>query len=128
MGLGQRFQLVIGRHHVLVAVTFAEAALGIGVGGWKEARSVEVDVGGEDVPGHRIDLLGVGARDMAVAEVLADRGAILGLDQGIVVGLPRPGLGLLDTEFFQQLGDLVINVLGAVVAVKAPDHEREGVL
>jgi len=44
-------------------------------------------------PIHR---LGVLRGDVAVADVLADDGAVLGLDQAVVAGTVRPRPGLFD--------------------------------
>lgn len=65
--------------------------------------------------------------DAAASEPLADDGAVLGLDEGVVVGAPRSGLGeLSDVKLVEQPGDVVVDVLGAVVGVEAPDVEGEG--
>jgi hypothetical protein len=59
--------------------------------------------------------------------VLAHDGAILRFGQRVVVAVPRPRLGELDVDLVEQLGDLIIDVLTAVVRVKATHGEREAV-
>jgi len=60
----------------------------------------------------------------AIAEVLAHDAAVLALDQGIVVGLARARLGeLADLQLVEQGGDAMVDVLRAVVGVKAEDGE-----
>ena len=54
-GLRQGLELVVGRHHGLVAVTFAQAALGVEVFLREEAGPVEVQVGREDGEGEGLD-------------------------------------------------------------------------
>ena len=105
-GLGERLELLIGRHDVGVAVALAAAALGVDGLGGEEAGPVEVEIGREDVLGEVVDALGVAAGDVAVAEVLADDRAVLALDEGAVVGVSGSGLGeLVDVEGFEQRGD-----------------------
>jgi hypothetical protein len=48
---------------------------------------VEVEVLGENAAREVINRLGEAAWDVGVAEVLADRGAVFGFNQGVVVGL-----------------------------------------
>ena len=69
-GLGERLELLIGRHDVGVAVALAAAALGVDGLGGEEAGPVDVEIGREDVLGEVVDALGVAAGDVAVAEVL----------------------------------------------------------
>ena len=86
---------------------------------------MEVDVGIQVVGTPGIHLGGVALRDVGVAQMLADDRAVLGLGQAVVVGMAWPILGEFGTEFVQHLGDLVVDVLRAVVGVKAQDAERE---
>ena len=126
-GLGERLELLIGRHDVGVAVALAAAALGVDGLGGEEAGPVEVEIGREDVLGEVVDALGVAAGDVAVAEVLADDRAVLALDEGVVVGVSGSGLGeLVDVEGFEQRGDGAVDVFRAVVGVKAVEGEGEG--
>ncbi len=59
-GLGERLELLIGRHDVGVAVALAAAALGVDGLGGEEAGPVEVEIGREDVLGEVV-ALGVAA-------------------------------------------------------------------
>ena len=63
--------------------------------------------------------------DMAVAEVLSDDRPIFGFDQGVIVGVSSPGFGQFDQEFLEELDHMLIDVLGAVVGVKAKNNKRE---
>lgn len=105
---------------------FAELALGIDGFGGEVAGPVEVEVLGENTAGEAVYGLGEASRNMTVAEMLADGGAVFRFDQGVVVGLAGAGLGLFDAKFFEELGDLAVDVFGAVVAVEPLDGEGEG--
>ena len=55
--------------------------------------------------------------------MLADHPAVLGLGQPIVVGMARPGFGEFGGQFVEQLGHLAIDVLRAVVGMKAQNAD-----
>ena len=57
--------------------------------------------------------------------MFAHERGVLGLEQGIVMDLPRAGLGEIDAPLVQHLGQSLVDVFGAVVAVKAADGEGE---
>ena len=61
-----------------------------------------------------------------MAQMLAHHGAVLALDQRIVVALPGPALGLFDVQFLQQPGNALVDGLRAVVTMEPPDDEGEG--
>jgi hypothetical protein len=70
---------------------------------------VEVRVGREWRLGERIDLTGQTPRDMGLVEGLVRHRAVLGLDQGVVVGAPGPRLGeRFDVELVEQVGHLAV--------------------
>ncbi len=72
---------------------------------------------------------GGGAPDgnVGASEPLADDGSVLGLGEGVVVGVAGPGLRkLADVELVEHVGDAVVDALGAVVGVEAHDAEGEG--
>jgi len=124
LGVGQRLELVVRCHHILIAVAFFEASPGINFLGGEEAGAVEVEVGGEDALGECVDLLGELAWDVSVAEMLSHHGAVPGLDQGIVVASAGTGFGeFLDTEFLQQACHTRVDVLRAIVGMEAEDDE-----
>ena len=65
--------------------------------------------------------------DVGVAEGLAHYGGVFALGPGVVVGAPGSRLGeRADVELVQQCGDLVVDVFGAVVGVKALDDQGIG--
>ena len=66
------------------------------------------------------------AREILALTRFADRGAVLGFDRGIVVGLAGTGLGLLNAELFDEFGRRYVELLEAVVAVMASDGVRKG--
>jgi len=61
--------------------------------------------------------------DVAIADVLADDRSILALHQGVVVAVPRPGLGLRDQQFIEQFRHDVVDELTAVVGMKPQNAE-----
>ena len=88
---------------------------------------MEVEAGREDVLGEVVDLLAEAGWDVGIAEVLADDGAVLGPDQGIVIGAAGAGLcKLLDMELVEQAGVPLVGVLRAVTGVEPVDGEGEG--
>ena len=113
----------VGRVHVFVAVATALAALGVDEGFGEEAGSMVVEVGRELIEQKRADDSGVTAGDMAVAQVLAHDRTVLAFDQGIVVGAPGARLGELDAQLFEQSGNAVIDVFGAVITVEAAQEK-----
>ena len=126
-GIRQGLELLVRGHHLVVAVAFSYPAPGIDFLGREEAGTMEVEVGREHRLGEAVDLPGEATGDVGVAEVLAHHRAVLGLDQGVVVGFSSPGLGeRLDVEFFEQGGDPVVDVLRAIVGVEALDGKGEG--
>ena len=50
-------------------------------------------------------------RDVVIAQVLADNGAILAFYQRIVVGPAGAGLGEFDQQFVEQTCDALVDVL-----------------
>ena len=102
-----------------------ELVIAFGDSGYVAAGAVEVQVRRQHVLGEGVDALSEAAGDVGVAEVLAHEGAVLGLDQGVVVAAAGARLGeFLDVELVEQLGDAVVDVLRAVVGVKTQDFER----
>ena len=77
--------------------------------------------------GEVVDQGGVALRDVVVAELFAHDVSVLALDEGVVVAVPGARLGELDVQLVEQLGDAMIDVLGAVVRMEAFDHEGEQV-
>ena len=67
-----------------------------------------------------VQQLGVGPREVPVAENPAEHAAVLALRQAAVVSAPRARLGeLRHAQLPQQRGHLVVDVLGAIVGVEA---------
>ncbi len=64
-----------------------------------------VQVGVQELPIEAVDVLGVAGVDIAIAHVLANDGAIFGLDQAVIARLPGAAFGLLDEKLVEQLGD-----------------------
>ncbi len=62
----------------------------------KETRAVEVEIGVKVLAMETVQLGGPLAGYMLKAQMLAHDGAILGLSQGIVIGVPRSRLGQFD--------------------------------
>jgi len=58
---------------------------------------IGIEVGGVEL----LHAPGVAGRDIAVAHVFADDGAILGFGQSVVVAVPGTAFGLFDEQFVQ---------------------------
>jgi hypothetical protein len=86
---------------------------------------MEVDVRVQVLPVKLIHRLGVLRVDVAIADVLANDGSVLGFHQPVVAGMVRPGLGLFDQQLLQQTRHVVVDELAAIVGMKTADHERE---
>lgn len=87
---------------------------------------MEIEVRREDVLRELVDLTSEIARDVGIAEVFADHRAVLGFDQGVIVGMPGTRLGeRFNVELGEQSDDLMIDVLRPVVGVKRLDLEGE---
>ena len=87
----QRFQLLIGRGHVLVAIALALLFRGIRDRLREESGTVEIDVQGQEVRTEHVDLFGELLRDLGIAQMLAYHGAVLGLCHDGIVGVPIAG-------------------------------------
>ena len=125
LGLWQRFEFFVGRHHVLEKVALADFPLDVGYRFGEETGAMEVDVRIEKVVAESVDLGGEALRDMAVAEVFAHDGAILGFRQAVVVTMAGTRLGEFDLELFQHRCHGVVDVLRAIIGMEAQDPERE---
>ena len=92
--------------------------------GGEQAGAVEIEERrqgglGEGRPDGRADLGREALRDVVVAEPAADHVGVLAFSEGIVVGVPRPGLGeALDAQLVEQRGDAVVDVLAAGASLR----------
>ena len=68
---------------------------------------------------------GMAAVDGLVAELLAHSGAILRLGKAVVVAVPQAAAREFDAQFLKHARHLMVDVLAAVVGVKAQNLERE---
>ena len=125
MGSGYGFQLLIRRLHVLVAIPRAFLSCGIRDGLREEARAGELALGVQDVRTERVDLFGELLRAMSRAQMLAHHGAVLGFRPGVIVGMPRAGLGELEAPRLQQHGTLVLGVRRAIIGLASQDGKRK---
>ena len=94
-GIGQRLELLVRGHDVLVPILFSHSAFVVDGLGGEPAGAVEVQVGGQHVLSEVIDFGGESRGDMGVAEVFSHHRAVLALGQGVVVGTPGPRAGEL---------------------------------
>ena len=124
LGVVERLELVVGRGDVGVGVALGRpAVVADGLDG-KVTGPVVVEERRQHVVREVVDARRVAPGDVGVAEMAPDHGAVLALDEGVVVGAPRAGLGeLLDVELVEQPGGPVVDVLRAVVCVEAHDPE-----
>ena len=107
--------VVIRRHHVFQPVFLASFTFLVGAGFSKEAGAVVIDVGVEEPVAERVDLKCKALRDMAVTQVFAHDGAILGFGQPVVRAAPGPGLRELHAQLLQQACHRVVDVLRTIV-------------
>lgn len=125
--VGRGLELLVRRHPVFVAVTLGDAALVVHHLLREKAGAMEVEVRRQHVAGEVVDPGGVTARDMAVAEMFADDGAVFAFDQGVVVGVAGAGLGeFLDLEFVEEPRDAMVDGLGAVIGMEGAEGEGKG--
>ena len=68
---------------------------------------MEIDVQGQEVRTEHVDLFGELLRDLGIAQMLAYHGAVLGLCQDGIVGVPIAGQMHSMRSVAQQCGDLV---------------------
>lgn len=127
LGLRERFQLLIGRHHRPIVVHLAFLPLRIRPNLRKEAGAMKIDIGIEMLLIEDIDERRPALRNVRMAKEFSDHRPILTFDEGIIVGLASTGFGEVDEELAQEGGDSPIDVLRAIVRMKAPDEERKRV-
>jgi len=72
---------------------------------------VIVDVGVEIFLVEFIDQWRPFLRDVVIAQMLADNGAVLAFYQRIVVAPAGAGLGEVDEQFIEQIRDALVDVL-----------------
>ena len=125
--VGHGLQSLPWRHDLVVRVGFADLAFAVDRVDREVAGSVEIEIGIEQLAVESVDGAGVVLRDMAVAHQLAKDGAVLGFDQRVVIGLPWPGFGEFNAQFFEPLGDVVVDVLRSGVGMKAADSKGKAV-
>jgi hypothetical protein len=125
--VGDGLQSLPRRHDLVVGVGFAHLAFRVDPVDCEVAGPVEVEIGIEQLTVESIDGAGVVLRDMAVAHQLADDGAVLGFDQRIVIGLARPGFGEFNAQLFEQLGDVVVDILRSGIGMKTADGKGKAV-
>ncbi len=123
--IGEGFEFLIRGHQGRVGIAFSLFPGLVGDGVREQAGPVIVDVRVEVLAMEGIEQAGPALRDMGMAEELAHDMAVLAFHQGVVVAVPGAGLGELDTQFLQQPGDPVVDVLQAVVGMEPQDHERD---
>lgn len=125
LGLRERFQLLIGRHHRLIVVHLAFLALRIRPNLRKEAGPVEIEVGREVLLIEDIDQRRPPLRNVRMAKEFSDHRPILTFNEGVLVGLTGTGFGEGDQELAEEGGHPPIDVFRAIVGVEALNGERK---
>ncbi len=64
-------------------------------------------------------------RDMQIAQMLTDDGTVFGLDQRVVIGMSRAGLGEFDEQLMEQLRHPLVDVFRTVVGMEALESKGE---
>ena len=118
--LGQR------RHRILWAVDALDASglLRIGPVNREQAGPVEVEERIELFAADVIKAHCMPLRDMVIAEQFADDRAVLGLVQSIGIAAARAAAGKFDTQLLKHCGHIAVDVLAAVVRMKAVQFKR----
>ena len=117
VGVVERLERLVGRGDGLARIATADLAGRVAVLDREQAWAVVVEERRELALREVVDQVGVAPRDVVAAEVFAHDVAILALDEGVVVAVPGPRLGELDVQLVEQVGDAVVDVLGAVVGM-----------
>ena len=89
---GHGSEPLVGCGDIVLAVGLPDAAAGAGDLGGEEAGPVEVEEGAEAVAEEVVDLGDEIVGDVDVAEPRADDGAVLGLDERVVVRVAGAGI------------------------------------
>ena len=96
----------------VVAVRIGPTVFCVGDGLGEQAGAMEVHVRVQMLAAEGVDERCEALRDMAVAEVFSHNRAVFGLDQCVVVAVPRARFGkFLDQQLVEQLGDVAVDVL-----------------
>ena len=109
----------------LLWVGFSDLSLDIDASDREVARSVEIEIRGEDLTLEAIDCAGVLLGELAVAHDLSHDCTVLAFDQRVVVGVSRPRVGEFDIEFVEHFGRFEADLFRAAIGVKAADGKRE---
>ena len=125
--VGKARQLVQWRHGIAGPIHPLDAPglLRIGHLGGKQARAVEIQKRVEVLHAEGVEAPGVALRNVRVAKHLAHHRAVLGLGQAVVVASARARARELHAQLLQHCGHAVVDVLAAVVGMKAQDLERK---
>ena len=108
----QRQQGLQRRLVTLVTNPFATLLIDLDIG--LSAGAMVVQIGIQVLPIEVVDALGVARVDVAVADVLADDGAVFALHQAVVATLSGTAFSLLDEQLVEQRGDGSVDELAAV--------------
>ena len=87
VGVGQRLEFLIRRHHGAIRIALALLALGVGRDFGEEAGPVEVEVRVQVLAVEGVEARGVFLWQMRIAPVFAHDRAVLALDQRVVVAV-----------------------------------------
>lgn len=107
-------EITAARASFLIAV---QLSLGTG--------TMEVEIGIEVMQIELLQPFCLGGVDVAIADVLANHGSVLGLHQAIIIAVPGAAFGLSNQQFIQQTSHGGVNELAAVIGVKAENAKRK---
>src|SRR5215469_313421 len=110
---------------LVTEITAARASFLIPVELGLGTRTMEVEIGIEVMKVKLLQWFCLRRVDVAIPDVLANHGSVLGLDQTIIVAVPGTTFGLPNQQFVQQTSDGGVNELAAVVGVKAENAKRK---
>ena len=96
--IGYGLPLLLRRLHAPVVSARALLSLGICARLREEAGTVDGDVRVEVIRTECVDLFSERLRDVRIPLVFPHHHAVLGLRQGMIVGMPRAGLRALDAQ------------------------------
>ena len=91
----------------------------------EETGAIEVDIQVKEVSIELIEQFSAALGDIGISQLIAHHGAILRLQQAIIIGMSGPGFNETNQQLIQQLKNYAINKFRASIGMKTPENERK---